>query len=345
MSVLRLCGLVVAAALMWLVIRSRSRHPTTALDNLLLGVVAALLAVSLFPSVVSVPEALLSLDKSGHGRLLTLLVLSSLALWITLVLVRERRIAEAHGTKTLIDALQVDLFALRHDRPVAPVAVIIPAFNEGPSIAEVVRAIPSSVHGLETTPIVVSDGSRDDTVANATAAGAVVLALSQNRGGGAAIRLGYAFAARQGARIIVTMDGDGQHDPGDLPKLVAPIANHTADMTVGSRGLGAYVASRGLRALGLRLFNRVLGLLLQMPVTDCSSGYRAFNAETVSLSGTYEDQYHAAETLIRLRRSGVRIVEVGVTMKGRAFGESKKGKDLIYGYRFARSILRHWLRG
>src|SRR6266851_2838248 len=120
-----------------------------------------------------------------------------------------------------------------------PLAIVIAAYNEQGAIGPVLEALPASISGLDVAKVVVSDGSADDTVKEADAAGALVCEVPVNRGQGAALRLGYRLAREGGARYIVTTDADGQYNPAEIESLLAPILAGQADFVTGSRKLGS----------------------------------------------------------------------------------------------------------
>src|SRR5581483_387148 len=120
----------------------------------------------------------------------------------------------------------------------APLAVVIPAFNEEPTVAAVVAEIPRQVAGLQAEVIVVVDGASDRSAAEAEGAGALVCDVPVNRGQGAALKLGYWLARARGARVIATIDADGQYEARELESVVAPILAGEADFVSGSRRLG-----------------------------------------------------------------------------------------------------------
>jgi hypothetical protein len=345
MSLLRLAGLAAATAILYTVGRALARRSPTAADLLGFAAGLSLVAVSLFPGVVDLPAGLANLGNAPGGRLIALLVLSNLVLWPYIFWSNERHRRSLERLRRQLEALAGRVAAGAAPSAVAPVAVVIPAYEEEETVGAVVRGLPASVRGLAVQAVVVVDGGVDGTAEEARRAGAVVLELPVNHGAGAAIRLGYAYAAGAGAHVIVTMDADGQHRPEDLPALVAPVLEGRADFVVGSRRLGAYEQVSRLRSAGLGCFNAVLGFLLATRLTDCSSGYRAFDARRLPRLTTREDQYHTAETILLVRRLGLRVAEVAITVPRRHAGESKKGGDLVYGYRFARALLSHWLRG
>jgi hypothetical protein len=345
MSPLRAVGLVCAVAVVVLESRSLWRRMPRAVDVLVLVSAGLLGLVALVPSAAYVPAEVLHLRHTPAGRLITLLILVDIVMvpytfWLT---ARQRRATEDADTQ--LEALFG--LALRGSLPsrIAPIAVVIPAYNEGESIGRVLARMPVTVAGQRLQPLVVSDGSTDATAAEARRAGALVMDLPLNRGAGTAIRLGYNYAARAGARVIVTMDADGQHRPEEIERVVAPILAGEADFVIGSRRLGDFEHVSTLRSVGLDVYGRLLNLLFGTQITDCSSGFRAFAAERLPRLDTRERQYHTAETIMLSRRRGLRIREVAISAPRRLAGVSKKGGDLVYGLRFGRVLLVHWLRG
>ncbi len=229
-------------------------------------------------------------------------------------------------------------------RPGAPICVVIAALDEAPSVGAVVRGIPAELHGLATECLVVDDGSTDDTSAEAAGAGALVCRFESNRGQGVALRTAYRLAARRGARIIVTMDADGQFDPGEMAGLVAPVVEDRADLVQGSRRLGRSETSDRVRTAGVVFFARLITTLTGTRVTDPSNGFRALRPEVPERVPLRQPQYQASELLIGALALGFRVVEVPVTVRERTSGSSKKGRNLLYGLRFGRVVLGTWLR-
>jgi glycosyltransferase involved in cell wall biosynthesis len=226
--------------------------------------------------------------------------------------------------------------------PVNPICVVIPAFDEADSVAAVVRSIPASVCGLATETIVVDDGSGDATSEQARAAGAMVCRLEANLGQGRALRAGYQLALERGASYIVTLDGDGQSNGDDLPSLVKPLADGRADFVNGSRRLGRTEARARVRYAGVVVFARVITFLTGTTVTDPANPSRAFSSDVARRVTLRQDQYQSAELLTGAILHGFRVVEVPVTVHRRTTGASKKGPDLIYGWRFTRAVFRSW---
>jgi glycosyltransferase involved in cell wall biosynthesis len=228
------------------------------------------------------------------------------------------------------------------DRPGAAVVVVIPALNEEESVASVVAAVPAEICGLPAEALVLDDGSTDRTSALARDAGAMVCQLPVNLGQGVAFRLGYRLARERGARFIATADADGQFDPGELPGLIAPLLADEADFVNGSRRLGRSYTTDPVRRLGVTVFGTLISALTRVRITDPANGLRAFRAEMTAQVPLRQTQYQTSELLIGAVAHGYRVKEAPVTMYQRKAGETKKGKNFIYGCRFARVIVTTW---
>lgn len=219
--------------------------------------------------------------------------------------------------------------------------VIIPAYNEAPRIAAVVAGVRAAVPAA--TIVVVDDGSRDDTSTAAAVAGAVVLRHPFNMGYGVAIQTGYKYALEQGCDWLVQIDGDGQHDPASIPTLLAPLQSGTADFVLGSRFLsGLSYRPSLLRRLGMAFFRRIVILVIHQPISDCTSGFQAFNREVILFftSDLFPCDYPDADVLISLHLADFRICEVPVRMSASATGKSMHSgiKPLYYVFKMLLSI-------
>jgi glycosyltransferase involved in cell wall biosynthesis len=228
----------------------------------------------------------------------------------------------------------------------APIAVVIPAYNEEPTVAAVVRGIPREIGGKAVEVIVVVDGSDDRTAEEARAAGALVCDVPVNRGQGLIFMLGYWLAFKRGSEIIATTDADGQYDETEFGHVLEPILSGRADFVNGSRRLGTELTTDPVRHLGVIFFGLFVSALLRQRVTDPASGIRAFRTvipRTVKLEQT---QYQTSELLIATAMNGFRITEVATTMRDRPEGATltKKGPNLLYGLRFGRAITMTFLR-
>jgi glycosyltransferase involved in cell wall biosynthesis len=199
---------------------------------------------------------------------------------------------------------------------------VVPARNEEDCVGEVVREIRAFDPDLAV--VVVDDGSRDGTAAVAAAAGARVVRLPFNLGIGGAVQTGFRYALEEGFAIAVRLDADGQHDPAELPALLAPLLSDEADIVVGSRFVGAGSYRPPLaRSLGIRLFARVVSLLVRQRVTDTTSGFQALNRKAIALfAADYPHDYPEVEATVMVFRHRLRMREVPVRMRQRAAGAS-----------------------
>jgi glycosyltransferase involved in cell wall biosynthesis len=228
----------------------------------------------------------------------------------------------------------------------APLAVVVPAYNEEPAIAGVLHEIPREAAGLQAEVIVVVDGSSDATAARATEAGGLVCDVPVNRGQGAALRLGYWLARARGAQVIATIDADGQYEPEELGRVVEPILAGRADFVSGSRRLGAELTTDPVRHLGVLVFGALFSLLVRHRITDPACGLRAMRPEVTATVTLEQPQYQASELMISAALNGFRLAEVPTTMRDRGShaGHTKKDGNLRYGVRFARAALHTWRR-
>ena len=212
--------------------------------------------------------------------------------------------------------------------------VIIPAYNEEDSLPGVLAELAARCPDLDL--LVIDDGSSDRTAAVARAAGAMVAPLPYNLGIGGALRTGFRYALRAEYDRAVQFDADGQHEPGEIAKLLA-LLDDGADMAVGSRFADATSDySVGLvRRRAMRLLHFTVRVLSGRNFSDTSSGFRAFNRETLTLfATTYPVDYmDSVEALVIAVYAGLRIVEVPVQMRDRVAGvASNRNFKLIYHY-------------
>ncbi len=199
---------------------------------------------------------------------------------------------------------------------------IVPAFNEEGAIAGVIGEIQAFDPSIEI--VVIDDGSADRTAAIARAAGAHVIRLPFNLGIGGAVQTGFRYAWERGFQIAVRVDGDGQHDPGELPAILGPLLAGEADIVVGSRFAGAngYRSSRSRRA-GIRLLAWVVSALVRQRVTDTTSGFQALNRDGIRLfAADYPHDYPEVEATVMVVKHRLRLTEVPVSMRERGAGRS-----------------------
>lgn len=189
--------------------------------------------------------------------------------------------------------------------------VVIAAFKEGKVIREVVAEVVRAGWNV----VVVDDGSPDDTAEAAEIPGVIVLRHVINLGQGAALQTGIDFAVRRGATVVVTYDADGQHNCADIPALIAALDN--ADIALGSRFLGKEIEGATTKRVALlKTATLVSNSLSGMKLTDAHCGFRAFRTSIApKLRITQDRMAHASELLRKIKTSGVRVVEVPVTVR------------------------------
>lgn len=193
------------------------------------------------------------------------------------------------------------------------ILVCIPAYNEADNIAKVVKT------SLEyaTKVIVFDDGSSDNTQEMAIGAGASVVKSASNRGYGVAIRSLFQLAKRENADIMITLDADGQHDPGQIDKLIEPIVDEGVDIVIGSRFLTREASERvpRYRSFGIKTITRLTQVASYKNITDAQSGFRAYSKHALSEIKLYEQGMGVStEILMRAKEKDLLIREVPVTV-------------------------------
>jgi glycosyltransferase involved in cell wall biosynthesis len=206
---------------------------------------------------------------------------------------------------------------------------IVPAYNESATVARVVGEIHAQTPGFDA--VVIDDGSTDDTAQAARAAGAAVVRHPFNLGIGGAMQSGYQYALEHGYDLAVQVDGDGQHDPREIARLLDHLyANPELDMVTGSRFLvrtaDGYRSSRS-RRLGIRVFARVLSAIMGQPVSDPTSGFRLTTRRGIELfARDYPHDYPEVEAVLMIHAHRLRSAEIPVSMRPRAGGVSSIDK-------------------
>jgi glycosyltransferase involved in cell wall biosynthesis len=201
---------------------------------------------------------------------------------------------------------------------------IVPVFNERGSVAKLLhrlrRALP------EYDLLVIDDGSTDDTL-RCIPSGVTVVSLPFNLGIGGAMQTGYKYAALHGYDVAVQVDGDGQHRPSEVRRLVRKLLTEDADLVVGSRFMeeGRYRQTMA-RRVGAWLLGGLLRSMTGMVITDCTSGFRAANRRVIrAFAHWYPEDYPEPEVILLLHRAGYRIDEMSVRMRQRRDGRSSIG--------------------
>lgn len=347
MSNLRIAGIVIGTiGLLFTFLFYRGHRWKRSNFSLLMLFSISLISISLKPSIVNFARDVLALQEASRGRIIALLIFSN----IFLLFYSFYKNAKLEKLHTQFDGLVRKLAVSQYTKDTIfqntkPIMILIPALNEADNLRELLPRLPRKIGDFEVGALVVDDGSDDGTalVASADQNISVVENLI-NRGGGAALRLGYDMLKNGGAEICITMDADGQHQPEEVEKLVLPILEEEADLVIGSRILGQREQDSRLRITGVILFGKIITLLTGKKITDPSSGFRAFRICALDKISLHEDQYHTSELLIETIRKGLRLKEVPITILKRRHGKSKKGKNLTYGFHFAKIIFKTWWR-
>ena len=200
---------------------------------------------------------------------------------------------------------------------------IVPAWNESGAIGRVVGEIREFDSAIDV--VVVDDASTDDTAKVAESHGATVLSLPFNVGIGGAVQTGFRYALEHGYDIAVRLDGDGQHDASEIPKVLEPIEAGEADLVIGSRfvGPGGTYRPPFARRIGIRIFARLVSVLGGQRVTDTTSGFVALDRRGIELfAAQFPHDYPEVEATLVALRSGLRVAQVQVAMRERTTGTS-----------------------
>ena len=185
----------------------------------------------------------------------------------------------------------------------------IPAYNEASHIESLVKSAKNHVDSV----IVCDDGSTDNTAKIARNAGAVVISQS-NQGYGAAISTLFDYARRNNAKIMVTLDGDGQHNPEQIPLLIDAIISHGVDVSVGSRFLGDSEAS-GYRKAGIKIITSAANYGISLKISDSQSGFRAYSQKAIdAIHPTEQGMAVSTEILLKISNKGLSLAEVPISV-------------------------------
>ena len=348
MSALRVLGGLFAVAFFALALIRYRRRQISRLNliiSTLISAVVLLLAIS--PSLFNPLFEVFNFEPGSGQRLTAVLLFAVALLFLPVIRMQSEVDTNERNMRLLVESLGQAAFdwdaaaALPEGKRIV---IVSPAFNEAENVGQVIEAMPRELDGYQVLPIVIDDHSDDGTPEAARAAGALVASLPIRRGGGLALRVGYDIALKLGADIVVTLDADGQHQPEEIPTLVAPILEGRADHVNGSRMLGAFESDSVIRHAGVHVFSRIVTILTGQRVTDISSGYRATRADTLHRLILEQDQFWTSEVTIEALRQKARVVEVPVTFLTRRGGESKKPKSFRYGWNFSKAIVKTWLR-
>jgi polyprenyl-phospho-N-acetylgalactosaminyl synthase len=208
------------------------------------------------------------------------------------------------------------------------ICIVVPAYNEARVLAGVISDLKRDGHQI----IVVDDGSADATAEVAEGCGAVVLRHPINLGQGAALQTGIEFALTCGAEVIVTFDADGQHHTSDIVRLVEALHMNRADFALGSRFLGSAVNMPASRRILLRAATLFTRLTSGLALTDAHNGLRAMTRRGAQRIRLRQNRMaHASEILGQIAASGLKLVEVPVTIEYSRYSLAKgqRSGDLL----------------
>lgn len=202
------------------------------------------------------------------------------------------------------------------------VLIVIPAWNEEEVLPQVLDEVAACLPDDDV--LVVNDGSTDRTSAVARRPGVRVVDLPINLGVGGAMRAGYKYGLRGGYDVLVQLDADGQHDPRDVPRLLEQLHAESADVVIAARfaGVGEYTV-RGPRRLAMRVLASTLSRVNGTRLTDTTSGFKAVGQRAIAVfAADYPAEYlgDTIEALVIAARNGLRVRQIGVTMRPRAGG-------------------------
>jgi glycosyltransferase involved in cell wall biosynthesis len=206
------------------------------------------------------------------------------------------------------------------------VLIVIPCYNEEASLPSVLKELQQTVlpDNYQLDVLVVNDCSKDSTSKVARNGKAIVIDLPVNLGIGGAVQTGILYARNNGYDIAIQLDGDGQHPPKELGKLVSFHLESGANIVIGSRFLEKEgFQSSFARRLGIKYFHWVNRLMTGLHIYDSTSGFRLFDKAAIKVAAVnYPDEYPEPESLVVFSKAGLKIAEVPVVMSARLGGQS-----------------------
>ena len=217
------------------------------------------------------------------------------------------------------------------------VVAAIPAFNEERTIAKLVLEAQKHVDVV----LVCDDGSTDCTAEIAERMGADVIRHEKNLGYGAAIKTLFTIARELNADVLVTLDGDGQHNPREIPALVEPVLENKADIVLGSRFLGSENDVPNHRRWGIKLITKLTGAASNHKLTDAQCGFRVYGRKALEGLSLVENGMGASvEVLMKAKKNSLTVVEVPAEVKYKELERSSTQNALGHGASVLMSILR-----
>ena len=187
----------------------------------------------------------------------------------------------------------------------------IPTYNEESHIENLIKSAQNFVDSV----VVCDDGSTDDTADVAKKAGAIVISHKTNRGYGAAIISLFDYARDNNAEIMITLDGDGQHNPDQIPLLLNTLTQHNVDVVIGSRFLNQNTEAPGYRQRGIKIITSAANYGADLKVSDSQSGFRAYSKNAIdAIHPTEEGMSVSTEILLKISNKGLSLAEIPITI-------------------------------
>ncbi|MDD5311780.1 MAG: glycosyltransferase family 2 protein [Dehalococcoidia bacterium] len=218
------------------------------------------------------------------------------------------------------------------------IIAVIPCFNEENFIGDIIRKTRQYVDHV----VVVDDGSTDRTFEIAVSAGADVIRHKKQMGAGAGTMEAFEYARKTNADILVTLDGDAQHNPDEIPNLLKPIINNEADMVVGSRFLKE-AKIRAYRKFGIDVITRSVNLGSKVKFSDSQCSFRAHNRKILESVYISDNSFgYSVEVLIQARKIGARIAETPVSCIYHDQGSTLN--PILHGFSVLMSVIKHRIR-
>jgi glycosyltransferase involved in cell wall biosynthesis len=187
----------------------------------------------------------------------------------------------------------------------------IPAYNEESHIENLVKLTKKHVDSV----VVCDDGSTDNTVNIAKNAGAIIISHKTNKGYGAAIISLFDYARENNADVMVTIDGDGQHDPDQIPLLLNTMTQHNVDVVIGSRFLNQNTEAPGYRQRGIKIITSAANYGTDLKISDSQSGFRAYSKIAINtIHPTEENMSVSTEILFKISNKGLSLAEIPINV-------------------------------
>jgi glycosyltransferase involved in cell wall biosynthesis len=212
----------------------------------------------------------------------------------------------------------------------------IPAYNEESHIESLIKSVKNHVDSV----VVCDDGSTDDTASIAKKAGAIVISHKINKGYGAAIISLFDYARENNAEAMITIDGDGQHNPDQIPLLLNTISKHNVDVVIGSRFLNNSIEAPGYRQRGIKIITSTANYGTDLKVSDSQSGFRAYSKNAINaIHPTEENMSISTEILFKISNKGLSLAEVPITIS--YDGDTSEHNPISHGVSVLSNTIKH----